>query len=290
MRFLITQGKLKDLKNRFYYKISDAVYCVDSCIPELQPLLLDKSKLIKKPFTSVVNFINNDESSIYHQDAKVGEKIYDLKVKTDKNKGYSLTADKHSFNITQKSIVTPIDCDPIILLGPALILNLAMNGVFCLHASACILNNNVFVFLAQSETGKSTIARYIGETKNAQRIADDIVPIKFINDQLTLLPNFPQLKLQPNQQYNSVAIRLKTHLMFVTKDENKKVKLTNLNTVNALKKLISHSIATRLLNQQHLKNHFKFCQKVVASSKCYQVSYQHKSNSLNELLEQLNEL
>ncbi len=290
MRFLTTKRKPQKLSTGFNYKIADAVYCSSDLIPELQSFLINKTCAENQPSalnrTSDTTFVQ----LVYKQSINVGERLYKLEVKCNNNNDYLLLADGNDYQIVKDLVIAPDKTDPIILLGPALILNLAMNNVYCFHASACVMNDNVFIFLATSGTGKSTIARFIGESANAYRIADDIVPVKIINDQTTLLTNFPQLKLTTKQQYNGQPINKKVHFMFIKKDTNAKVSLSQLNAIETLKNLISHSIATRLFNAQHLKNHLDFCYQLSLQSTCYHVSYQHNSNSLPEFLELLDAL
>ena len=290
MRFLTTNQKPQKLTTGINYKIADAIYCSSGLIPELQSFLINKT-LIKNQ-SSPLNPISKKTFTqlIYDQSINVGERLYDLEVKSNKDSDYLLKADGDDYLIAKDSIIAPDKTDPIIMLGPALILNLAINNVFCFHASACVINDKAFVFFATSGTGKSTIARFIGKSANAYRIADDIVPIKIINNQLTLLTNFPQLKLNTQQQYNGQQINKKAHFMFIKKDTNSKVSLSKLNVIETLKNLISHSIATRLFNAQHLKNHLNFCYQLASQSTCYQVNYQHSSDSLPEFLELLDEL
>ncbi len=289
MRFLTLKGKPQKLTTGFNYKIADAVYCCNDLIPELNSFLINKTCVENQSslnLSSKTTFIQH----VYDQSINVGERLYKLEVKTNNNNDYLLLADGNYYQIVKDSIIAPDKTDPIILLGPALILNLAIHSVFCFHASACVINDKVFIFLAASGTGKSTIARFIGESANAYRIADDIVPVKITNDQTTLLTNFPQLKLTTKQQYNGQQINKKVHFMFIKKDTKSKVSLSQLNAIETVKNLISHSIATRLFNTQHLKNHLDFCYQLSLQSSCYQVSYQHNSNSLPEFLELLDAL
>lgn len=290
MRFLTTKEKFKKLGNDFCYKIADAVYCSSDLISELQSFSINKSCAESQSLPLIPASKISYDKLIYDQRINVGECLYNLEVKSNKGNGYLLKADGDDYQIAKDSIIAPEKTDPIILLGPALILNLAINNVFCFHASACVMGDKVFIFLAASGTGKSTIARFIGESANAYRIADDIVPVKIINDQTTLLTNFPQLKLTAKQQYNGRPINKKVHFMFIKKDTNSKVSFSKINAIETLKNLISHSIATRLFNAQHLKKHLDFCYQLSLQSTCYQVSYQHNSNSLPEFLELLDEL
>ncbi len=289
MRYLITKEKQNTTSTGFQYEIADAIYCSDFSIPELQPFFINDTcaKNQSLPLNPNVNHLFNQ--LVYKQRIGVGERIYNLEVKSNIN-GYHLKADGSNYQILNHSINAPIKTDATILLGPALILNLAMNNVFCFHASACCINDKVFIFLAASGTGKSTIARFFNEFSNSHRIADDIVAVKIINKQLTILPNFPQLKLTDKQQYSGEKIKLKTHFLFINKDNEAKISLTKMNHIESMKKLIGHTVATRLFNPLHLEKHLAFCHNLLFLSESYQVSYQHRAHSLFELKEMLDEL
>lgn len=88
------------------------------------------------------------------------------------------------------------------ILGPALILALALRGVFCLHASALVHGDQALAFPGESESGKSTLALQISKTGGLawRRLADDVLPIALSPDGPVALPRFPQLKLPPASQ------------------------------------------------------------------------------------------
>ena len=96
------------------------------------------------------------------------------------------------------------------LLGPGLCLALAMRGVICLHASAAEREGSVCLFLGESGAGKSTLARALDRSPGWRRIADDCLPVVLasrVGDRRSLLarPRFPQLKLDPAQQWSPQA-------------------------------------------------------------------------------------
>ncbi len=289
MRYLTTKEKPNTSSTSFQYEIADAIYCSDFLIPKLQPFFINEicAKNQSPPLNPTVNHLFNQ--LVYKQQIGIGERIYNLEVKSNIN-GYHLKADGGHYQILNHSINAPVKTDATILLGPALILNLAMNNVFCFHASASVINGKVFIFLASSGTGKSTIARFFNEFSNSYRIADDIVAVKIINNQLTILPNFPQLKLNDKQQYSGERIKQKTHFLFINKDNEAKISLTQINHLESMKKLIAHTVATRLFNPLHLEKHLSFCHKLLFLSESYQVSYQHRAHSLFKLKELLDEL
>lgn len=90
-----------------------------------------------------------------------------------------------------------------VLLGPPLLLALALSGRFCIHASAIRrLGGPAWLLSAPSGTGKSTLAEVAG-TQGWQRLCDDLSPLSLRSGrdggqtQAWLLPRLPQLKLGP---------------------------------------------------------------------------------------------
>ena len=91
------------------------------------------------------------------------------------------------------------------VIGPGLILALAVHGVYCLHASAVKTPRGVIAFLGESGRGKSTLARFLAADSGLgwTRVADDILPVEVTADGVDVLPRFPQLKLPDGEQYSS---------------------------------------------------------------------------------------
>lgn len=85
------------------------------------------------------------------------------------------------------------------LLGPALALAFAREGIFVLHASAVVIvggGGGVIGFLGDSGAGKSTLARLLVEAgKGLALAADDLLAVRSAGESPAALPHFPQLKL-----------------------------------------------------------------------------------------------
>lgn len=87
------------------------------------------------------------------------------------------------------------------LVGPALILALALGGTVCLHASAVATPRGAVLLAGESGAGKSTLARHLAETAGlGGLVADDIVPVRQDEGEVVALPAFPQLKLAADRQ------------------------------------------------------------------------------------------
>lgn len=76
-----------------------------------------------------------------------------------------------------------------VLLGPALLLQLAWRPVFTLHAGAVEVNGSVIALCAESGVGKSTLARgcACACACAGQAVADDILPLR-LDPQPAALP------------------------------------------------------------------------------------------------------
>jgi len=113
--------------------------------------------------------------------------------------------------------------------------------------------------------------------------------LKIINDSLTLMPSFPQLKLRQEQQYKGKDICQKTILLFAKKS-NDETSLSKIDGFNGMKKLIEHSVASKLFAQKELDSHLKFCHKTSELSTAYYLKYQHSEKSLQQLYQVLSDI
>jgi hypothetical protein len=281
----LIHSELSSSQRFYHYKIADAFYQSNACIPELEYLShanIDNAPQIKSSRQMLKELTFNENSLI-------GDKVHPLSVYTDKHDNYQIKCNADVFNINKERLDLAVKkFDITLLMGPALILNLAINKVFCLHASAFVLNNKLFVLMAASGTGKSTIARFIKNQPECYRVADDIVPIKIINGKLRLLPSFPQLKLSNDQQYNGNDIEMETVLLFANKSKDVTA-LKKTHQMLCLKNLIKHTVATKLFNENELRGHLHFCHQVSRQTKTFLLDYQHATDSLTKLVDLLYE-
>jgi len=185
--------------------------------------------------------------------------------------------------------------DREILLGPALVLALALRGTWCLHASAAIFKDNLIVFLGESGQGKSTLAAYltIPEDANWRLVADDILPVTLSSDNVDAWPHFPQLKLpveaQPGpslpEQIPISKICVLTHA-----DMDKMPELELLQPSQSIQVLLRHTAGTRLFDSALLAKHLDFCGRAAEQIPVYTLTYPHREDILpkvRELLENL---
>lgn len=267
------------------YEIAGLNYLINFKYHEVEPFLIDDPVFKKTTIKTELTF----NKLIYSKTTLIGENNYQLQVKTNHKHQFQLIIDDNEIVVSQQSISTDSsELAPTLLFGPALILNLALNQIYCFHASCFEYKKCVFIVLGQSGTGKSTIAEYFQRQFNS-RIADDIVALKKINTQINVLAKFPQLKLSPLQQCNKSAINKKTFLLFAKQSQHQ-TRLKKLKNFNALKSTISHSVASKIFDANLLKDHLSFCNDLVSFSHSYELLYQHSNSSLTHLCNLLDEI
>lgn len=182
------------------------------------------------------------------------------------------------------------------LLGPALILSLALQGVWCLHASAARLGSRLAIFLGESGAGKSTLASYLHQQQRAgwQRVADDILPVaKPVLDPSesqraspVALLRFPQLKLPHTAQFVDQSLDqmpiYAAYLVVNNSGNMGDVSLHSLTGRGAISALLGQTVAARLMPPELLEKHMEFCAWVSYSIPIRVLNYPHKHSSLPE--------
>jgi hypothetical protein len=269
------------------FKIADSNYFINHNYKEIAHLSQNLAPIHQVPNSS---FHHSSFTELIFQDkALIGNDEFQLQVNSNHNEEFQLKIDEQVININKDLISTDSNSlSATLLFGPAMMLNLALNQVFCLHASSFEYKGCIFIILAKSGTGKSTIARYF-QDKFASRIADDIVAIKFVNDSLNLAPNFPQLKLSSSKQLLQNISNSNIKLIFANVS-NKKTRLVSMDRFCALKSIIKHSVATKLFSSKLLARHLNFSSQLANKIQAYELKYQHSESSLNQLCGLLDEL
>lgn len=136
------------------------------------------------------------------------------------------------------------------LLGPPLILALALRGIHCLHASAAISPSGLGVaFSAPSGTGKSTLAR-AAAASGWQRLSDDLCPLSGSGQ---IQPRFPQLKLGPHASMLPASVDL-AHFVLLQRGAN--TQLQPLSTTELAKLLLAATVGAKMYSAAMRKLHF----------------------------------
>ena len=136
--------------------------------------------------------------------------------------------------------------DPSVwLFGPMLILALARRHVFCLHGSAVLAPFGALVIVGASGAGKSTLA----SAARPNRLCDDISPLSWRDGALTLLPQFPQLKLAgPDVVPEAVPLRGILHLHAAVEAQGQSIRALTGHELH--RQLLAHTVASRLFTSQ----------------------------------------
>ncbi len=183
------------------------------------------------------------------------------------------------------------DADPAFfkeaLLGPPLMLALALQGSWCLHASAVEYGNKVIGFLGGSGSGKSTLAAFLAGQPGVRRAADDILPVTWQDRRLSARPHFPQLKLPGDQQPGpGFPDKLPLAALYLL-DEQPTISIEALGPGDSTLVLAGHTVAARLFDRQLLSRHFEFCSQVAAIIPIRRLAYPRIRSELPALWQAL---
>ncbi len=188
------------------------------------------------------------------------------------------------------------------VLGPALVLALALQGPFCLHASSAAFGQRAIAFLGESQSGKSTLAAHLGGEGGPawQRLADDVLPVAAVGGGPVALPHFPQLKLSPEEQpapdgpeqlplaavyildapeggggvdAGSAAASAASTVASSDSEGHTAVAIHPLGTRQAMLALVRHTVASRLFDGALAARHMAFCTEVAAAVPVRRLAY-----------------
>jgi hypothetical protein len=170
------------------------------------------------------------------------------------------------------------------LLGPALILALALRGTFCLHGSAVQLGTGSVAFLGASGSGKSTLARELG-VGSRRRLADDVMPVP-VTHVPRVDPRFPQLKLPTGAQLacaTSAAVPLAAVYVVAPASPRAEVGVEDLAPAQAVAAIAGQTVAARLFDDELLTAHLGFCRDIVAAVPVRRLVYPRRVDVFPEL-------
>lgn len=173
-----------------------------------------------------------------------------------------------------------------VVLGPALVLALALGGRWCLHASAAMYHGHLFVFLGESGDGKSTMAEHLSTQPGWTRIADDILPVSISSGSLLGWAQFPQLKLAPEDQpMNHLPPTLPIHTicLLAPADHTQAASLELCTRVDGLQVLLAHTAGARLFPASLLADHLEFSSAAARLAAIYRLSYPHSFAKLPQV-------
>ena len=171
-----------------------------------------------------------------------------------------------------------------ILLGPVLILALALQGRWCFHASAVRARSEVLAFMGESGSGKSTIVNYLSahHQDRFQWLADDCLVLESREGKVIAHADFPQLKLSSQQRVEVTQSVLKTaYLIDLGSEGPPEVK--PLGGLEGFTALAGHTLAARLFNRRLTQKHIEFCSKVPEVANIYWLALPHRHENLGWL-------
>ncbi len=178
------------------------------------------------------------------------------------------------------------------LLGPGLVLALALQNVWCLHASAVLVDGGAVLFLGPSGAGKSTLAARLPAVNGFgwQTLGDDLLPAALEADGPMVLPHFPQLKLAADRQPAAGRPeRIPLAAIYVLETSGGRqdcapdVTVERLGGSAAVLALASQTMAGRLFDRGLLTAHLDFCAEVAGRVPVRRLVYRHEYGLLPEV-------
>ena len=179
------------------------------------------------------------------------------------------------------------------IVGPCLILALALQGTWCLHASAVLSGGRLVAIVGESGLGKSTLAAFLDAQGSPwRRVADDILPFALRHDGLTALPRFPQLKLSPDRQPSiGMPERMPLEAIYVLApaDVAAAPDLRPLTKQEVALALVRHTVAARLFDRDLLAHHLDVCSQAAGLVPVRRLLYPHRLDLLADVAQLLAE-
>lgn len=172
-------------------------------------------------------------------------------------------------------------------LGPPLLLALALQGVFALHASAVDADGRLVALLGDSGAGKSTLAA-ASEAGGAgwRRWADDILPLRLTASGIEAVPGFPQLKL-PAAEDLPAGTEPRTLAAAVLLADGPELRLERLRSMAATTSWIHHTVAAKLFDSKRLAAHLDFVAEAIRAVPTYRLTAPRDLSLLPRLQEEV---
>lgn len=268
----------KHSSGSFAYRLADRTFSADVAFPELIAFRSSRAPAPSK--NSVPGHLSRsaDPKLIFHGPGRVDSQ--DTEVQCFRHPdGYQLVVDgAGAFGInSQGSQIVLYEKTPQgstgalndVVLGPALTLALALQGTWCLHASAVALGQQIVCFMGRSGSGKSTLAAFLDSSESPwRRVADDVLPVKLERDGVDVLPHFPHLKLpaerQPSTGMPERAPLSAIYLIACSNKAGRGAEVRSLTAQEGALALAGLTVAARIFDPDLLARHLAFCTKAIA--------------------------
>jgi hypothetical protein len=183
---------------------------------------------------------------------------------------------------------TPLDDLTESILGPPLLLALAIQGIACLHAGAVATKGGVIAFLGRSGAGKSTLAEYLDRrVDDWDRCADDLLPLGPCDGCVDALLHFPQLQLENHQQWCPPRPgRLPLRAVYVLDEDpssGSAITTESLPLNDAAATALEHSAAWTLFPPELMNRHLAFCGRIAETVPVRRLTYPRRLEVLPEV-------
>ena len=171
------------------------------------------------------------------------------------------------------------------LLGPVLLLALALRQRWALHASAAALSCGVTAFLADSGVGKSTLAAGLAAS-GWQPAADDLLPLRLTRAGAEALPRYPQLKLERQWGLElPAALPLCALFLLRPREEGQVggIAIERVGARTAATTLARFTFVKFLFDRQLLASHLIFCTELAQRIPMYRIAYPRRLDAIPEI-------
>ncbi len=211
-----------------------------------------------------------------------------IEVRIEGVASFAVAGDGRSIRVGEVENSAPGSLVDDALLGPPLLLALALQGVPCLHASAVAAEQGVVAWLGPSGAGKSTLAAYLGRDGSPwKRCADDLLPVEVGPDGTHALPHFPQLKLPAaaqwcGQQPERLPLRA-LYLLGESEAEGRGVTIEPLAPTDAVLEILRQTAAWSLYSPDLAGRHLAMCARIAETVPVRRLSYPRRFEILPEV-------
>ncbi len=232
------------------------------------------------------------ESPVYRGPAWVGGRFADVAC-ARAGDGYvvriaglpALLVDRRGCRVMVEGGAATAPSDALVeaLLGPGLIVPLALAGAFTLHASAVARDSRAALLLGESGAGKSTVARAAASAPPFAPLADDVLPCEASAAGLTALPHYPQLKLAGALQYAAsrpARVPVRAILVLAPDAVGGAVAIERLGRREAFLALAAHTVAARLFDAALLERHAAFCAAATEAVAVHRLAFPRRPDAL----------
>lgn len=186
---------------------------------------------------------------------------------------------RHILIISNQSVSDALVME--VVFGPALIMLLTLQGVYCMHGGCVKTLNGTALFIGDSGVGKSTLSS--GEGLPWQQLSDDVLPITRQDEQYLGLTNFPQFKAMQLHDINKQPTHRVDAIYVISGHEAERTVIKRLGGVKALLALIRHTVAAKLFDEQQLVYHLSFVNELITEVPVYELSYPRRIDKLGKL-------